>query len=61
MNLAPYVFVVDHVAKIKSELSITVLEKKNPQNYRFFVTLGKHIKHGRTKLTHSGLNLPVLV
>ena len=33
MNLAPYVFDVDHVAKIRSELSITVLEK-NEQNYR---------------------------
>ena len=28
MNLAPYVFDVDHVAKIRSELFITVLEKK---------------------------------
>ena len=28
MNLTPYVFDVDHVAKIRSELSITVLEKK---------------------------------
>ena len=28
MNLPPYVFDVDHVAKIRSELSITVLEKK---------------------------------
>ena len=54
-------FDVHHLAEIRSGLSINVLEKKNPQNYRFFVTLGKHIKHGRTKLTHSGLNLPVLV
>ena len=28
MNLPPYVFDVDHVAKIRSGLSITVLEKK---------------------------------
>ena len=28
MNLPPYVFDVDHVAKIRSELSIAVLEKK---------------------------------
>ena len=28
MNLPPYVFDVDYVAKIRSELSITVLEKK---------------------------------
>ena len=28
MDLQPYVFDVDHVAKIRSELSITVLEKK---------------------------------
>ena len=35
MNLPPYVFDVDHVAKIRSELSITVLEKKKTkQNYR---------------------------
>ena len=32
--LPPYVFDVDHVAKIRSELSITILEKKNEQNYR---------------------------
>ena len=29
MNLPTYVFDVDHVAKIISELSITVLEEKN--------------------------------
>ena len=34
MNLPPYVFYVDYVAKIRSDLSITVLEK-NHQNYRF--------------------------
>ena len=28
MNLSPYVFDVDYVTKIRSELSITVLEKK---------------------------------
>ena len=28
MNLPPYVFDVNHVAKIRSKLSITVLEKK---------------------------------
>ena len=28
MNLPPYVFDVNHVAKIRSELSITVIEKK---------------------------------
>ena len=28
MNLAQYVFDLDHVAKIRSRLSITVLEKK---------------------------------
>ena len=28
INLDQYVFDVDHVAKIRSELSITVLEKK---------------------------------
>ena len=34
MNLPSYVFDVDYVAKIRSELSITVLEKKTEQNYR---------------------------
>ena len=34
MNLPPYVFDLDDVAKIRSELSITVLEKKTKQNYR---------------------------
>ena len=34
MNLPPYVFDVDHVAKIRFELSITVLKKKNEHNYR---------------------------
>ena len=35
MSLARYVFDVDHVAKIRSELSITALERKKlPQNYR---------------------------
>ena len=34
MNFEPYVFHVDYVAKIRSGLSITVLEKKIPQNYR---------------------------
>ena len=34
MNLPPYVFDVDHVAKIRSEPSINVLEKKNEQNSR---------------------------
>ena len=34
MNLPPYVFDVDYVAKIRSELSITVLEEKNEQNSR---------------------------
>ena len=34
MNLPPYVFDVDYVAKIRSELSIAVLEKKTEQNYR---------------------------
>ena len=29
MNLPPYVFDVDYVAKIRSGLSITVLEKKS--------------------------------
>ena len=29
MNLPPYVFDVDYVAKIRSELSITVIEKMN--------------------------------
>ena len=33
MNLAPYVSNIDHVAKIRSGLSMTVLEKKI-QNYR---------------------------
>ena len=33
MSLPPYVFDVDYVAKIRSEQSITVLEK-NEQNYR---------------------------
>ena len=28
MNLPPYVFNEDHVVKIRSELSVTVLEKK---------------------------------
>ena len=31
MNSSPYVFDVDYIAKIRSELSITVLEKKNEQ------------------------------
>ena len=34
MNLPTYVFDVDYVANIRSELSITVLEKKTEQNYR---------------------------
>ena len=34
MTLQPEVFDVDHVAKIGSGLSITVLEKKNEQSYR---------------------------
>ena len=34
MNLPPFVFDVDHVAKFRSELFITVLEKKTLQNYR---------------------------
>ena len=34
MNLPLYVFDVDYVAKIRSELSITVLDKKTEQNYR---------------------------
>ena len=34
MNLPPYVFDVDYVAKIRSELTITVLEKKTEQNHR---------------------------
>ena len=33
MNLSPYVFDVNHVAKIRSKLSITVLEKKK-QSYQ---------------------------
>ena len=33
MNLPSYVFDVDYVAKITSELSVTVLEKKVKQNY----------------------------
>ena len=33
-NFELYVFDVDHVAKIRSELSITILEKKTEQNYR---------------------------
>ena len=32
-NFEQYVFDVDHVAKIRSGLTITVLEKKIPQNY----------------------------
>ena len=35
MNLSPYVFDVYYVAKNRSELSITILEKKKTkQNYR---------------------------
>ena len=34
MNFDTYVFDEDHIAKIRSELSITVIEKKTPQNYR---------------------------
>ena len=34
MNSPPYVFDVDRLAKIRSELSFTDLEKKTPQNYR---------------------------
>ena len=34
MNLPLYIFDVDYVAKIRSELPITVPEKKIPQNYR---------------------------
>ena len=33
MNIAPLVFDVDHVAKIRPGLSVTILEKKVPQNY----------------------------
>ena len=32
MNLAPHFSDVDQVAKIRSGLSITVLDKKTPQN-----------------------------
>ena len=34
MNIPPYAFDVDYVSKIKSELSITILEEKNEQSYR---------------------------
>ena len=44
MNLPPYVLDVDHVAKIRFELSITILEKKTEQNYRLLkVVLDKTI------------------
>ena len=33
MNLEPYVFDVDQVAKVRSELSTTFLEKKNEHDY----------------------------
>ena len=39
MNLAFCVVDVDHVVIIRSELSITTLEKKNEQNSRSKVTL----------------------
>ena len=56
MSLPPYVFDVDHVAKIRSGLSITVLEKKNStklplkkvtlryESY-LYTTLGNKILH----------------
>ena len=34
MNLSPYIFDEDYVVKIRSELSITVPEKKTEKNYR---------------------------
>ena len=34
MNLPPYGFDVDHVAKIRSGLSITIVKQKATQNYR---------------------------
>ena len=34
MDLPPYVFDVNYVENVRSGLSFTVLEKKNPQNYR---------------------------
>ena len=34
MNSPPYVFTVDNVAEIRSELSITILVKKNERNFR---------------------------
>ena len=40
MNIPPYVFDVDSVAKIRSDLSITVLEKKTEQKK---VTLGSFL------------------
>ena len=33
INLPIYVFDVDHVAKLRSELSVIVLEKKTQRNY----------------------------
>ena len=46
MNLPPYVFDVDHVAKTRSELSITVFEKKNEQNYRLKKSYQLIMKYG---------------
>ena len=34
MNFEQYIFDLDYVTKIRSELPITVLEKKIQQNYR---------------------------
>ena len=38
MDLPPYVLDEDYVAKIRSELSITVLEEKKEQNYHLRVS-----------------------
>ena len=35
MNLATNVFDIDYVAKVRSGQSITILEKKTPQNFRW--------------------------
>ena len=51
MNLPPYVFDVDYVAKIRSEQSITVLEKKTEQNYR--------LKKSDLKLLIINYNFPI--
>ena len=56
MNLPPYVFDVDHFAKIRSELSITVLGKKLHKND---ITRTDHENQIYGLFREKGQNLPL--